>query len=68
MTADTPEELLERATGWQAPITHLVYWVQAQPCDAHAQEANDEQQRINQIIEDGWTVDLSYNDTAKLAK
>ena len=34
--AATPEELLQRATGWQAPITHLVDWVQAKPATTQA--------------------------------
>ena len=66
ISADTPEELLERATGWQAPITHLVDWVQAHPATAEAQVSRDEQQRPQQILEDGWTVNLTYNDNAIL--
>ncbi|ATO19818.1 outer membrane lipoprotein LolB [Acinetobacter sp. LoGeW2-3] len=64
--AATPEELLQRATGWQAPITHLVDWVQARPATTNAQLQKDDTQRISQIIEDGWTVDLSYADQARL--
>lgn len=64
--ADSPEELLERATGWHAPITHLIKWVQAKPATASAQLNKDEQQRITQIIEDDWNVDLSYAEQATL--
>lgn len=64
--AETPEELLEQATGWQAPITHLVDWVQARPATLQAQINKDASNRPQQIIEDGWQVDLSYNDTAQL--
>ncbi|WP_425917074.1 lipoprotein insertase outer membrane protein LolB [Acinetobacter sp. TSRC1-2] len=64
--AETPEELLERATGWQAPITHLVDWVQAKPATAQAKISKDENNRPIQFLEDGWTVDLSYNDQAQL--
>ena len=64
--ATTPEELLERATGWQAPITHLVKWVQAKPATAHAQLNKDESGRATQIIEDGWIVDLSYDNNVTL--
>ena len=64
--AATPEELLEQATGWQAPITHLVDWVQARPATLQAQINKDASNRPQQIIEDGWQVDLSYNDTAQL--
>jgi outer membrane lipoprotein LolB len=64
--ARTPEELLERATGWQAPITHLVDWVQAKPATTQAKISKDEQNRPIQFLEDGWTVDLSYNEQAQL--
>lgn len=64
--ASSPEELLEKATGWQAPITDLVHWVLAQPATASAQIEKDAQQRPTQFIEDGWTVNLSYNDAAQL--
>ena len=64
--AATPEELLQRATGWQAPITHLVDWVQAKPATIQAKISKDEQNRPIQFLEDGWTVDLSYNDQAQL--
>ncbi|MFH7765230.1 lipoprotein insertase outer membrane protein LolB [Acinetobacter sp. BSP-28] len=64
--ADTPEELLQRATGWQAPITHLVDWVQAKPATTQAKISKDEQNRPIQFLEDGWIVDLSYNEQAQL--
>lgn len=64
--AESPEELLQQATGWQAPITNLVDWVQAKTTSKSAQTEHDEQNRLSQIIEDGWTVNLSYNDAAKL--
>lgn len=64
--AQTPEELLTRATGWQAPITHLIDWVQAKPATTQAKISKDEQNRPTQFLEDGWTVALSYNDQAQL--
>lgn len=66
ITAATPEELLERATGWVAPITHIIDWVQARPATQNAQTQSDTLQRISQITEDGWIVDLSYNNDATL--
>lgn len=66
ISAATPEELLQRATGWQAPITHLVDWVQGRPATMKAQLQKDASQRISQIIEDGWTVDLSYAEQSRL--
>ena len=66
ISATTPEELLERATGWIAPITYLVDWVGAQPATEHAQVERDSAQRLIKINEDGWDVDLNYADTARL--
>lgn len=66
ITSETPEELLQRATGWQAPITHLVHWVQAKPATMQAKLEKDQQQRITQMNEDGWNIQLSYNETATL--
>ncbi|AWV85668.1 MULTISPECIES: lipoprotein insertase outer membrane protein LolB [Acinetobacter] len=63
--ATTPEELLERATGWQAPITHLVHWVQGRPASLNAKIKKDEQQRISTIQEQDWNVELSYNGNAQ---
>ncbi|MFZ0023796.1 lipoprotein insertase outer membrane protein LolB [Acinetobacter sp.] len=64
--AASAEELLQRATGWQAPISYLVDWVQARPATTTAKLQKDDTQRINQIIEQGWTVDLNYNAQAKM--
>ncbi|WP_288416377.1 lipoprotein insertase outer membrane protein LolB [uncultured Acinetobacter sp.] len=66
ITAQTPEELLQRATGWQAPITHLVNWVQARPATMSAKTTQDQNGRVTNIVEDGWDVSLSYNDQRKL--
>lgn len=66
ITAQTPEELLEKATGWQTPITHLVSWVQAKPATTQAHIQYDAEKRPIQIIEDGWTVQLNYNETTPL--
>ena len=66
VTANTPEELLEQATGWKAPITNLVSWIQARPATSTAQIQKDENNRPTQFIENDWTVDLSYNEQATL--
>lgn len=66
ITATTAEELLAQATGWQAPITHLVQWVQAKPATQNAKIQYDTEQRPTQFIEDGWQANLSYNNQLKL--
>ena len=62
--AETAEELLERATGWQAPITHLVEWVQGRASSEHATLNKDDLGRITHLEEDDWNVDFNYNDQA----
>ncbi len=64
--AETPEELLQRATGWQAPISYLAHWIEAQPAEADAQPQYDEQKRLAILDEGGWHVQFSYNELEKL--
>ena len=45
---------------------HLTYWIQAKPATTNAQITKDQNNRLKQLIEDGWTVDFSYNDTQTL--
>ncbi len=66
LQAETPEELLYKATGWEAPITYLVAWINAQPADVQAHIENDELGRIRQLNEGGWSATLSYNQQEKL--
>ncbi len=64
--AETPEELLYRATGWVAPISYLKSWIQAKSATPDAQITRDEQQRPTEISEGQWTVQLSYKKNRKL--
>ncbi|XID75437.1 lipoprotein insertase outer membrane protein LolB [Alkanindiges sp. WGS2144] len=66
LQADTPEELLYKATGWQTPISWLVSWIQGKPASSQAQVQYDEQQRLSQLKEGGWQVQFSYQDAEKL--
>ncbi len=66
LQAETPEELLYKATGWEAPITYLIAWINAQPADVQAHIEKDEQGRIAQLNEGGWSATLSYNQQEKL--
>lgn len=59
--ANTPEELLYRATGWQAPITHLQHWVQGRPATLTAQFERDTLGRNISIEEDHWNIQLTYS-------
>ncbi len=64
--AETPEELLFKATGWVAPITYLISWVNAQPVTAEAIIKKDDLNRIQTIAEAGWTATLNYNNQENL--
>ena len=66
LEASTPEELLEQATGWQAPISHLVSWIQGKPATLSAQVQPDALNRLSQLNEDGWNVQFSYLDDSLL--
>lgn len=61
LQASTPEELLEKATGWQAPISYLSYWVQGKTATSAAQANYDELKRLTDLQEGGWQVQLSYD-------
>lgn len=61
LQAASPEELLQQATGWQAPISYLVSWVQGKPASGSAQAQYDEQRRLKTLTEGGWQVQLSYD-------
>ena len=47
-------------------MAHENATTKAKPATSNAQVTNDEQNRLKQLIEDGWTVDFSYNDTQTL--
>lgn len=58
--AETPEELLFKATGWEAPITYLISWINAQPASPAAVTEKDTTGRIISLHEGGWSAKLSY--------
>lgn len=64
--AESPEELLYKATGWEAPITYLISWINAEPANKNAEIKKDSQGRIENIREGGWSATLSYLDQQKL--
>lgn len=62
ITADTPEALLMAATGWQAPISLLPYWVMGKPTPSDTQSEHDEQGRLTSTQNNQWTATLDYQD------
>lgn len=61
--AETPEILLEYATGWQAPISHLSKWIVGVTAGQAETETRDTHGRLATLREDGWDVVFSYADT-----
>ncbi len=64
--ASTPEELLQRATGWQAPISYLPYWIDGQTASADSAATRDTQNRLLTLNEGGWDVTFNYDDPAQV--
>jgi outer membrane lipoprotein LolB len=60
--ASTPEELLQRATGWQAPISYLPHWINGEPVDPTSKATRDPQNRLVTLEEGGWDVTFYYDD------
>lgn len=66
MTADDPEELLFKATGWQAPISQLPYWIMGQTAPSDNQSNFDEEGRLITANNDDWTATFSYKNQENL--
>ena len=63
INAATPEELLLRATGWQAPISQLPYWIQGQPAPSDANGKKDSANRLISAQNGDWTATFSYSNS-----
>lgn len=59
VTADTPEELLLKATGWQAPISQLPYWIigRVAPDDVDSVVTDG---KLMQSTNDDWQAVFEY--------
>lgn len=62
ITADNPEELLFKATGWQAPISQLPNWILGKSVVNDNVLAKDKQQRITEVMngDSGWQAQFNY--------
>lgn len=56
VSASSLEELLEITTKRQAPISHALHWLRAEPGSGNAEISRDPDGRLTQIKEDGWTI------------
>ncbi|PNK61894.1 lipoprotein insertase outer membrane protein LolB [Psychrobacter sp. FDAARGOS_221] len=60
ITASSPEELLQRATGWQAPISQLRYWISGRPAPSDSNSQLDQNGRLLSSQNGDWTASFNY--------
>ena len=61
LTADNPEELLFKATKWQAPISQLPYWIMGQAAPSDAGNQTDAQKRLATAKNGDWLAEFAYS-------
>ena len=66
LTADDPETLLQKATGWQAPISQLPYWISGRSAPSDRAPQVDNQGRLVSSVNGDWSANFTYNGTEKL--
>jgi outer membrane lipoprotein LolB len=57
VSASSLEELLEKTTQRQAPVSHALHWMKAEPATAQARLSRGPDGKLLQIQEQGWTID-----------
>lgn len=60
ISASTPEELLLRATGWQAPISQLPYWIVGRAAPSDSDHSRDGAGRLLSATNGDWTANFEY--------
>lgn len=66
LTADNPETLLKKATGWQAPISQMPYWISGRPAPSDSAPQLDDQNRLISSVNGDWSASFAYKGTDKL--
>ena len=66
LTANDPETLLKKATGWQAPISQMPYWISGRPAPSDSAPEMDAQKRLISSVNGEWTASFTYKGTDKL--
>lgn len=66
LTADDPETLLQKATGWQAPISQMPYWISGRSAPSDSAPAMDAQGRLISSVNGEWTASFDYKGNDKL--
>ncbi len=66
LTADDPETLLQKATGWQAPISQMPYWISGRSAPSDSKPQLDAQGRLISSVNGDWTASFTYKGNDKL--
>lgn len=66
LTADNPETLLQKATGWQAPISQMPYWISGRPAPSDTAPKLDAQKRLVSAVNGDWSASFTYKGNDKL--
>lgn len=66
LTANDPETLLQKATGWQAPISQMPYWISGRPAPSDSAPQMDAQNRLISSVNGDWRASFTYNSADKL--
>lgn len=61
LTADNPEELLQKATGWQAPISQMPYWISGRSAPSDSAPQVDNQGRLISSVNGDWSASFRYD-------
>lgn len=64
ITAASPEDLLQQATGWQAPISQLRYWISGRPAPSDIDSQLDTQGRLVSSQNGDWVAEFNYENDA----
>ena len=66
LTASDPETLLKKATGWQAPISQMPYWISGRSAPSDSAPELDAQNRLISSVNGEWQASFSYKGNDKL--
>lgn len=66
LTATDPETLLKKATGWQAPISQMPYWISGRPAPSDSAPTLDNQNRLISSVNGEWQASFTYKGNDKL--
>lgn len=66
LTAPDPEALLKKATGWQAPISQMPYWISGRPAPSDSAPKLDAQNRLISSVNGEWQASFTYKGNDKL--